>query len=81
MGEYAVDPATTQWREDFDRRFGEESERMQGSLLKIEGLLTTQNNRVRKNEVAIAKIQTWVTLIGSVTGLIGIATALLQAVK
>jgi len=95
MAEIAA--ATLQWREDFDRRFSDQSARTSESLDKITKLIEQQNNRVRANEMSIMTkadegrvrkveltvegLKTWVALIGGATGLIGIAAALLQALK
>ena len=76
-----IDPATSQWRENFTRLFESEARRTHESLQSITNLLEKQNNRVRKNELELAGMKTWITLIGGVTGLTGIAVALLQAMK
>jgi len=76
-----IDPATQQWRENFTKLFESEAQRTHESLQAITGLLEKQNDRVRNNELAIAGMKTWITLIGGVTGLTGIAIALLQAMK
>lgn len=76
-----VDPVTTQWREGFDRRFTEQSDRTSDALDKITTLLEKQNHRVRVNELAIASMKTWIALVGGVSGVIGVGVALLQALK
>jgi len=76
-----IDPTTAQWRENFTKLFESEAKRTHESLQGITALLERQNSRVRKNELAIAGMKTWITLIGGVTGLTGIAIALLQAMK
>ena len=74
-----IDPLTMQWREDFDRRFRESADRTSQALDGITRLLEQQNSRVRKNELALASLKTWVALTGGVTGVIGVSVALLQA--
>ena len=96
MGEQ-IDPTTVQWREMFAKLTGVEFQHIRETLDGIRGLLEKQNGRlaglestvskkadeerVRKVELAVEGIKTWVALIGGVTGLIGIAAALLQAMR
>ena len=79
MAESSIDPTTTQWRENFTRLFESEAQRTHESLQSLISLAEKQNNRVRKNELAIASLKTWVALIGGITGMIRFAAAFLQS--
>ena len=75
----SIDPATQQWRENFSNLFEGEAARTRESLQEIKAMLSAQNGRVRKCEYAIASLKTWVALVGGMTGLVGIASVLLQS--
>ena len=76
-----LDAATVQWREMFAESM-ELKFRHQAEILdEIRTLLRDQNSNVRVNSLDIARLKTWTALIGVGMGLIGVATALLQALK
>lgn len=81
MAGNGVDPSTVQWREMFSERCRVEWEHNRQLLEEIRGLVRDQNSTVRTNSLAIAALKTWVALFGGMTGLIGIAVALLQVLK
>ena len=81
MANDKLDAATITWREMFAKLVTAKFENQEKLLVEICEQGKIRNNRVRKNELAIAGLRMWVTLVGSVVGLIGIAVALLQALK
>jgi len=96
MGEQ-IDPTTIQWREMFAKLTGVEFQHIRETLDGIRGLLEKQNGRlaglestvskkadetdVQVNSLAIERLKTWVALCGTAIGGIGIAAALLQAMR
>ena len=92
-----IDPGTLQWRESFDEKFKTESQYTRKVLDEIHDLVKQQNQRVRAveieltkkagivdvqtNSIAIASLKTWVAIVGGGVGIIGLGTALLQAVR
>lgn len=76
-----VDSSTQQWREMFAASMSLRFEHQAEILDEIRALLREQNSSVRTNSLEIARLKTWVALIGGGMGLLGIAAALLQALK
>ncbi|MBC8445782.1 MAG: hypothetical protein H8D74_01145 [Chloroflexi bacterium] len=76
-----IDPATLAWREMFAKAMAAEFDHHRQLLVEIRDQGRVRNGRVRANEIAIAGLKTWVAVIGSGLGLVGLASALLQALK
>ena len=88
MTNNGIDPATSQWRSMFAELCRTEWEHNRQLLEEIRRLVRKQNAAVEGNVKAIhgnaleiARLKTWVALMGGGIGLIGIAAALLQALK
>jgi hypothetical protein len=67
-----------EWRDLFQTLFQREMESLRESLNRIEEKVDKQNDRIRKNEAAIAQLKTWVALVGSGMGLLGLAAAIFE---
>ena len=76
-----IDPATLEWRELFARSVDAELTNNHALLLEIRELCKTQNKRIRANELAIASLQTWVAVVGGLTGIGGLISALLWVLQ
>lgn len=92
-----VSPEMLQWREMFSSQVEREFKHVHEKLDGITLLLQTQNGRVRTmetsltakadaddcqvNTLEIARLKTWVALVGSLFGLMGIVLAVLQMVR
>ena len=76
-----IDPATLEWRELFARSVGAELNSNRTLLLEIRELCKTQNERIRANEIAIASLKTWVVIVGGLTGIGGLISAMLWVLQ
>ena len=76
-----IDSATLEWREIFAKAVAAEFKHHEQLLVEIRDQGKAMGVRVRSNELAVAGLKTWVAVIGSGLGLIGLASALLQALK